>query len=229
VPFTESSRFLAGNVSTITSELVRRLERAGLIVLGRTNTPEFGMVPTCEPALYGPTRNPWSTTHSTSGSSGGSAAAVASGMVPMATERSRRLDSLPRLGLWPVRSEANPGQGATRPVVRRRALRRCGRACSDPQCPRQRTPARSHRRTSARRPLSRSPAGPPAHPRGRCRSGAGYGLHGALAPRPAVSATLTALPPSMRQPSCSTPSGMSWWRRTCRGSRRRSVRARDSL
>jgi amidase len=84
MPFTEGSRFLAGNVSTVTSELVRRLERAGLIVLGRTNSPEFGMVPTCEPVMYGPTRNPWSTTHSTSGSSGGSAAAVASGMVPMA-------------------------------------------------------------------------------------------------------------------------------------------------
>ncbi|HSU37537.1 MAG TPA: amidase [Propionibacteriaceae bacterium] len=60
------------------------VERAGLIILGRTNTPEFVMVPACEPLLYGPTRNPWSTDHSTSGSSGGSAAAVASGMVPMA-------------------------------------------------------------------------------------------------------------------------------------------------
>lgn len=83
-PFDEGSRFLAGNVSTVTSELALRLERAGLIVLGRTNTCEFGLVPTCEPALHGPTRNPWSTAHSTSGSSGGSAAAVASGMVAMA-------------------------------------------------------------------------------------------------------------------------------------------------
>lgn len=83
-PFTEGSRMLVGNVSTVTSELALRLERAGLIILGRTNTPEFGMVPTCEPLLHGPTRNPWSTEHSTSGSSGGSAAAVASGMVPMA-------------------------------------------------------------------------------------------------------------------------------------------------
>lgn len=83
-PFTEGSRFLAGQVSTITSELVTRLERAGLVILGRTNAPEFGMVPTCEPLLHGPTRNPWALDHSTSGSSGGSAAAVASGMVPMA-------------------------------------------------------------------------------------------------------------------------------------------------
>jgi hypothetical protein len=53
-PFTEGSRFLAGNVSSITSELARRLVRAGLIVLGRTNTPEFGMVPTCEPCCTAP-------------------------------------------------------------------------------------------------------------------------------------------------------------------------------
>jgi amidase len=83
-PFTEGSRSLLGNVSTMTSELALRLERAGLIVLGRTNTPEFGLTPTCESLLHGPARNPWSTGHSTSGSSGGSAAAVAAGLVPMA-------------------------------------------------------------------------------------------------------------------------------------------------
>jgi amidase len=57
---------------------------AGLVIVGKTNTPEFGMAPTCEPVLHGPTRNPWDTARSTSGSSGGSAAAVASRMVPMA-------------------------------------------------------------------------------------------------------------------------------------------------
>jgi amidase len=84
VPFSEGSRFLRNYVSTYDSELVTRLQRAGLIVLGKTNTPEFGMVPTCEPLLWGPTRNPWDLTRSTLGSSGGSAAAVASGMVPAA-------------------------------------------------------------------------------------------------------------------------------------------------
>ena len=83
-PFTEGSRFLQGYLSTFTSEHALRLERAGLIVVGRTNSPEFGMAPACEPVLHGPTRNPWSPDRSTSGSSGGSAAAVASGMVPMA-------------------------------------------------------------------------------------------------------------------------------------------------
>ena len=84
VRFTEGSAFLRDNVSTYTSELVTRLRRAGLVILGKTNTPEFGMVPTCEPTLHGATRNPWDPGRSTSGSSGGSAAAVASGMVPMA-------------------------------------------------------------------------------------------------------------------------------------------------
>src|SRR5947207_1460908 len=84
VRFTEGSRFLRDNVSTFDSELVVRLRRAGLIMLGKTNTPGFGMAPTAEPALFAPTRNPWDTTRSTTGSSAGSAAAVASGMVPMA-------------------------------------------------------------------------------------------------------------------------------------------------
>ena len=84
VRFTEGSRFLRDNVSTFDSELLVRLRRAGLVVLGKTNTPEFGMLPACEPRLHGATTNPWDTTRSTSGSSGGSAAAVASGMVPAA-------------------------------------------------------------------------------------------------------------------------------------------------
>ncbi len=84
VRFCEGSRFTREYVSTYTSEVVERMERAGLVILGKTNTPEFGMVPTTEPERFGATRNPWSVGHSTSGSSGGSAAAVASRMVPMA-------------------------------------------------------------------------------------------------------------------------------------------------
>jgi amidase len=83
-PFQEGSRYLAGYRSPYTSELVHRLRRAGLVVIGRTNAPEFGMVPACEPQLYGPTRNPWAPDRSTSGSSGGAAAAVAARLVPMA-------------------------------------------------------------------------------------------------------------------------------------------------
>jgi amidase len=84
VRFTEGSAFLRHHVSGFDSELVRRHRRAGLVLLGKTNTPEFGMLPTCEPTLFGPTRNPWDPTRTTGGSSGGSAAAVAAGMVPMA-------------------------------------------------------------------------------------------------------------------------------------------------
>src|SRR5947208_9952370 len=64
--------------------LAARFRAAGFIFLGKTNTPELGPVPTTEPLAYGPTRNPWDPTRSPGGSSGGSAAAVASGMVPAA-------------------------------------------------------------------------------------------------------------------------------------------------
>ena len=84
LPSIEGSRFLAHHRPNVTSELTSRMEAAGVIVLGQTNVPEFGLLPATEPELFGPTRNPWDLTCSTGGSSGGSAAAVASGMVPMA-------------------------------------------------------------------------------------------------------------------------------------------------
>jgi amidase len=84
LPFHEGSRFVDGYVSKIDSELVARQKRAGLIIVGKTNTPEFGLLPTTEPELCGPTLNPWNTELTPGGSSGGSAAAVAAGIVPMA-------------------------------------------------------------------------------------------------------------------------------------------------
>jgi amidase len=84
VRLTEGSAFLREYVSGQDSELVARNKRAGLIVLGKTNTPEFGILPTTEPHLFGATHNPWDTGRTPGGSSGGSAAAVAAGIVPMA-------------------------------------------------------------------------------------------------------------------------------------------------
>ena len=66
------------------SELVRRYKQAGLVVIAKTNTPEFGIPPTTENRLFGATHNPWDTARSPGGSSGGSAAAVAARVVPMA-------------------------------------------------------------------------------------------------------------------------------------------------
>lgn len=84
VRFTGGSAFLGEFVPNWNGELVERFERAGLIVLGKTNTPEFGIVPTTESRRLGPCKNPWDLSRSAGGSSGGSAAAVAAGFVPMA-------------------------------------------------------------------------------------------------------------------------------------------------
>ncbi|HBM56652.1 MAG TPA: amidase, partial [Acidimicrobiaceae bacterium] len=74
----------ADHRSTIDSNMVTRYKEAGFVIVGRTNTPELGLVATTESLAYGPCRNPWNTGHGTGGSSGGAAAAVASGMLPAA-------------------------------------------------------------------------------------------------------------------------------------------------
>jgi len=81
---TMGSRLFAEHVSKASNGIVQRALGAGLVVLGKTNTPEFGLLATTESLLHGPARNPWSLEHSTAGSSGGAAAAVASGMLPFA-------------------------------------------------------------------------------------------------------------------------------------------------
>ncbi len=85
-PYYVGTRLLraAGYRSTHTTELAHRFRRAGFIFLGKTNVPELSSGITTEPAAFGPTRNPWDVTRSVGGSSGGSAAAVASGMASIA-------------------------------------------------------------------------------------------------------------------------------------------------
>ena len=119
VRFTEGSRFLRDNVSTFEAELAARYRRAGLVILGKTNTPEFGMAPTCEPVLFGPTRNPWDTRPLDERVEwrlgGGGRGRARSGR---ARQRPGRLDPLPRIGVRPVRAEADPGpQPARRRVT----------------------------------------------------------------------------------------------------------------
>ena len=85
VRMTRGSKFFADTPpSSIDSEHVKRLKRAGLVIFGRTNTCELGLSLTCEPQLCGPTRNPWNVEHISGGSSGGAAAAVAARIVPIA-------------------------------------------------------------------------------------------------------------------------------------------------
>lgn len=84
LPLTNGSNLLAGAPASFDSSLVMRLKAAGFLMLGRTNSPEFGLNITTEPRAYGATRNPWQLDRIAGGSSGGSAAAVASGMVPAA-------------------------------------------------------------------------------------------------------------------------------------------------
>lgn len=84
VPDTWGSRALRTNIPKVDSPLVQRYRDAGLLIVGRTNTPEFGNHSTTEPEAYGPTLNPWDPTLTVGGSSGGSAAAVAAGIIPAA-------------------------------------------------------------------------------------------------------------------------------------------------
>lgn len=81
---TFAAEFAGDFVAPLDSNVVAKLREAGFVIVGTTTLPEWGIMPTTETARFGPTRNPWDTTRTPGGSSGGSAAAVASGMVPIA-------------------------------------------------------------------------------------------------------------------------------------------------
>jgi amidase len=84
LPLSQGSDLFGDYTPTHDYAVVRRLREAGFVIVGKVNTPEFGIPPVTEPRRHGPTRNPWDTERTPGGSSGGSSAAVASGTVPVA-------------------------------------------------------------------------------------------------------------------------------------------------
>ena len=176
-PFCEGTAFAGDYHSTVDQELTKRFLAAGFVVCGKTNTPEFGILPTTEPKRFGPSRNPWNTAHSTGGSSGGSAAAVASGMVAGgACQRRRRLHPDPGLVLRPGRPQADPGPGLHGAAVRRHDGRAGGRARGDALGPRLGRHSRRRRRPGPRRSLLGAAAARPVVRRcRRARSRRGCG------------------------------------------------------
>jgi amidase len=84
MPYTLASELFGDFKPPQDAFVVRRLRDAGFVLVGKTNLPEFGILPVTEPRRFGPSRNPWDTERTPGGSSGGAAAAVASGMVPLA-------------------------------------------------------------------------------------------------------------------------------------------------
>ncbi len=118
MPMTQGSRFFRDYVPAADSELATAYRDAGLVILGKTNTPEFGISGTAESAMLGACRNPWNPERISGGSSGGAAAAVASGMVPVAHASdgagSIRLPAA-MCGIFGLK----PSRGRHRPVVPR--------------------------------------------------------------------------------------------------------------
>ena len=160
-PQTDGMRALleSGWTARETSHLARRFRRAGLVNLGRTNSPELGLVPTTEPAAWGPTRNPWDPTRSPGGSSGGSAAAVAAGLVPVAHASdgggSIRIPAS-ACGLVGLKTSRRTRVGGT--GARRADQLPLGAVRGDPNGSRRGRAARRVRRRGARRPGRRAAA-----------------------------------------------------------------------
>jgi amidase len=136
-PRHDGMRFLRdlGWVERADSELTSRFRAAGFAILGRTNTPELGLLPTTEPEAHGPTRNPWNLERSAGGSSGGAGAAVAARMVPVAhASDSGGSIRIPAsecglVGLKPSRGRTPRGDPADSPLGGHHVVTRSVRDC----------------------------------------------------------------------------------------------------
>jgi amidase len=118
MPITNGSNLFADAVAPADAYCVRRLREAGFVIVGKTALPELGILPTTESSRHGPTRNPWALDRTPGGSSGGAAAAVAAGMVPIAHGNdgggSIRIPAscCGLVGLKPARGRVSVGPGA---------------------------------------------------------------------------------------------------------------------
>src|SRR5262249_33657853 len=159
------------------SEITARLKRGGLVIIGKTNTPELGLASSTEPRLFGPTRNPWNVAYTAGGASRGAPAPGPARRgrrghgADGACHRRRRLDPYPRVLLRALRAQADacPEPDGTR--CRRGLGRRVRGSRGDPDRAGQRGPARRDVRPRRRRPVLGAAAGAAVLAGGRPRSG----------------------------------------------------------
>src|SRR5882724_9020550 len=145
---TSGASIFRDNVADHTGTLAQRFLETGVAIFGKSSSPEFGLMPTTESRLFGPTRNPWNLAHSSGGSSGGAGAAVAARILSCrACQRWRRIDPYSRLGLRRVRIETHPRAQSARSRSRRRLGRVFLWPCAQHQRARQRRDAGCNPRT----------------------------------------------------------------------------------
>ncbi len=200
--FLEGTRTTSGasvykdHVAGHTGTIVQRFLDAGFTIFGKSSTPEFGLMPTTESRLFGPTRNPWNLEHSSGGSSGGAGAAVAARIVPVAhAQRRRRLDTHSGLRIRRVRIETDPRAQSDRSRSRRRLGRVFLRSRREHQRARQRGDARCDPGTGAIEPLCGAKAGAAFRRGGRSRSRpAAHRLH-----RPSRPMAMRSIPKSRQR------------------------------